>query len=273
MQTVTKILIMTFVIVRHTCHRCLYILVIVIFAVVVCTINFFIKTYVISPFFNTFKWIWTFCNNVIFISTSKTFWGIHSVCLFSKSKVTQDLYFSFLILIFFSAEWLAPSQKLHFVWKVCLLSHYFYHTLICCQDLNCQSVRMIKINIFYQYIFLVSLTLPGGYIFEQIIFHLGESYPEICATVDILSEYFLLRLAKPLHFEIYWCISLMTILLYVLLAGKLCHTHFCQQNSCSHNVIELFKYIYFHIYLELRNSSSDMHINIGMQMIRNSLPC
>ena len=50
--------------------------------------------------------------------------------------------------------------------------------------------------------FPLSLTLPDGCLFEQNIFHLCESYPEMCASVDLLSKYFLLKLMKPVHFEI-----------------------------------------------------------------------
>ena len=50
---------------------------------------------------------------------------------------------------------------------------------------------MISSMIFDQYIFLLSLILPGGYLSEQNIFHLGESYPEMCASVDLMSRTFL----------------------------------------------------------------------------------
>ena len=48
-------------------------MVIVIFAVVSCTITFFIKTYLLSPFLIIFWWLGTFCDHVIFRSTSKAF--------------------------------------------------------------------------------------------------------------------------------------------------------------------------------------------------------
>ena len=56
-------MIFLFVIARHSCHRCIYLAVTIIFSVVACTINFFIKTYL----------LWTFCDHVIFRSTSKPF--------------------------------------------------------------------------------------------------------------------------------------------------------------------------------------------------------
>ena len=71
-----------FVIARHTCHRCIYLAVTIIFAVVTCTITFFIKTYL----------LWTFCDHVIFRYTSKAFlrrpfhfsigWSINRVSFF-----------------------------------------------------------------------------------------------------------------------------------------------------------------------------------------------
>ena len=63
----------TLVIIRNTCHRCIYLLVTVIFAIVVCTINFFIKMYLLWPFLVIFWWLWEFCNYAIFRFTSKLF--------------------------------------------------------------------------------------------------------------------------------------------------------------------------------------------------------
>ena len=71
--TVTILYTFAFVVTRHSCHRCVYLMVIVIFAVVACTINFFIKTYLLTPVIIIFWWIGIFCNRVIFRSTSKAF--------------------------------------------------------------------------------------------------------------------------------------------------------------------------------------------------------
>ena len=73
LQTVTILYTFLFVINIHSCHRCVYLMVIVIFAVVACTITFFIKTYLLSPFLIIFWWLGTFCDHVIFRSTSKAF--------------------------------------------------------------------------------------------------------------------------------------------------------------------------------------------------------
>ena len=55
-----------------------------------------------------------------------------SVRILSESPSARYFSFSFLILLkYFYAEWLAPPQKLHFVWKN-LLSRYFYHNLNLC---------------------------------------------------------------------------------------------------------------------------------------------
>ena len=99
------------------------------FAVVACMITFFIKTYLISPFHIIFWWLWTFCNYVIFRSTSKTF----SRCPFRSSVVwsTSRTSFSFYYLIFlkhFYAEWLVPPQKVHLVWTVFSFSLFLSKT-------------------------------------------------------------------------------------------------------------------------------------------------
>ena len=70
---VTILFTLTFVIARHSCHRCVYLLVIIIFGVVAGTITFFIKTYLILPFFTIFWWLGTFCEHVISRSTAKAF--------------------------------------------------------------------------------------------------------------------------------------------------------------------------------------------------------
>ena len=73
LRTVTILYTFVFVITRHTCHRCVYLMVIVIFSVVACTITFLIKTYFLLPFLIILWWLWTFCDHVIFRSTSKAF--------------------------------------------------------------------------------------------------------------------------------------------------------------------------------------------------------
>ena len=53
----------------------------------------------------------------------KYFQGVHSVCLLSESPAARAFSFPSLILLnFFSAEWLVPPQKVHFVWTLFALS-------------------------------------------------------------------------------------------------------------------------------------------------------
>ena len=53
----------------------------------------------------------------------KCFWGVRSVRLLSEWPAARDFSFSSLILLkHFSAEWLVPPQKVHFVWVVFALS-------------------------------------------------------------------------------------------------------------------------------------------------------
>ena len=66
LSTVTEISTRNFVIIRHTCHRCIYILVAVIITVatlfVWCRITTFTETDLFLPFLIIFRWILTFCN-------------------------------------------------------------------------------------------------------------------------------------------------------------------------------------------------------------------
>ena len=53
----------------------------------------------------------------------KHFWCIRSVCLFLEWPAARAFSFSCLVLLkHFSAEWLTPPQKVHFVWTSCALS-------------------------------------------------------------------------------------------------------------------------------------------------------
>ena len=53
----------------------------------------------------------------------KHFWGGRSVCLLDEKSTARAFSFYFLILLkHFSAEWLLPSQNVHFVWTSCDLS-------------------------------------------------------------------------------------------------------------------------------------------------------
>ena len=115
--TVTKCFTRTFVIARHMCYRCLYPLVTVIFAVVACTITFFIKTYLLSLFLVIFLWLWKFHNQVIFISTSKSF-PRRTFCLSIAWSINCTRFFLFLSYHFgfFSAEWFVSPQNVYFFW-------------------------------------------------------------------------------------------------------------------------------------------------------------
>ena len=73
LRTVTILFTFAFVIARHSCHRCVYLMVIVIFTVVACTVTSFIKTYLPSPFLVIIWWLGKFFYHVIFRSTSKAF--------------------------------------------------------------------------------------------------------------------------------------------------------------------------------------------------------
>ena len=146
MRTVTKIPTRTLVNTRHTCHICIYILVINIISVVEfflrCTITSFIKWNCFCCFslslgsFGNFAMIWSSNPH------PKELQGARFIHLLYESPAARYFYFSFLIILkSFSAECLSPPQKVHFVWTKFAPS-LSYHNLICCQDLDRQSVRM-----------------------------------------------------------------------------------------------------------------------------------
>ena len=111
------------IIARHSCHRCVYLLVTVFFAVVACTIAFFVQTYLLSSFLFIFLWLCKIFDHVIFRSTSKAF----PRCMFRLSivqNIKRASFFLFLSYPFeaFSEEWFVPPQNVHFVWTACALS-------------------------------------------------------------------------------------------------------------------------------------------------------
>ena len=119
MRTVNKIPTGAFIITRHTCHRCIYIFVIVITTVVAffmqCTIKYFTITYLLSPFLVLFRWLQTFRNEVIFRSASKTF----ARRVFHTFVVQITIRTSFLLSLsdpfeLFSVEWLSPPKECTF---------------------------------------------------------------------------------------------------------------------------------------------------------------
>ena len=73
LQTVTVLSTFAFIVTRHSCRRCVYLMGIAIFAVVACTITSFIITYLLSLILVIFWWLGTFCDHVIFRSTSIAF--------------------------------------------------------------------------------------------------------------------------------------------------------------------------------------------------------
>ena len=123
LQTVTILYTLAFVITRHSRHRCVYIMFVIIFFVVACTITFFIKTYLLSPFLIIFWWIGNIFDHVIFRSTSKAFPRVRSKYLLDETSTAWAISLSFLnILKNNSAEWLLPPKKMHFAWTECALS-------------------------------------------------------------------------------------------------------------------------------------------------------
>ena len=115
LRTVTILYTFEFVITRHSCHRCVYLMVIVIFAVAACTITFFIKTYLLSPFLIVFWWIGKFCDHVILRSTYISF-PRRMFHFYIGSNINRASFIPFLSNPFetISAELLLPPQNVHF---------------------------------------------------------------------------------------------------------------------------------------------------------------
>ena len=146
MQTITKIPARKFVIIRHTWHRCIYLLVVFIFAVVSlflwCTITFFIKTSLLSLFLILFRWLWTFYNYMIFRSSSKKF--ARRAFRTSGVQITSCTWF-FLFLSDPFETYLYRMVGTSTKSAICLDNicfHYFYHNLRFYKDLDIQYVDM-----------------------------------------------------------------------------------------------------------------------------------
>ena len=155
------------------------------------------------PFLILFRWLLTFRNQMIFRSTSETF----PRCTFRTSVLritSRTLFFLFLSdpLKNIFRRMIRSSSKI----ALCMdsfLFHYSSQILSYCLNLINQSVNIIWLNIFGQWIFLLFLALPDELLFEQNNFHLDKSYPKMCASVDIMSKYWLHRLIKIVHYGIF----------------------------------------------------------------------
>ena len=113
----------TFVIAIHSCHRCVYLIVIVIFSVIACTITSSLKRTRLRRFSFYFGGLGHFAIMWSLDPHLKHLQGGHSVCLIDETSTARAFSFSFLILLKnFSAEWLLPPQNVHFVWTACDIS-------------------------------------------------------------------------------------------------------------------------------------------------------
>ena len=120
MRTVTKVPTRTFVIIRHMCHICIYVLVTVTLAVVAFTITFSLKCTYFCRFplslgdFGYFRIRWSSDPHL------KSFRGVRFVCWLSKWLAAQAFFFSYLILLnSFSAEWLVLQKSALYLKRVC----------------------------------------------------------------------------------------------------------------------------------------------------------
>ena len=135
----------TFIIARHLCHKCINILVTIIFAVVACTINFFIKTYFIFPFIIIFWWLWKIFDHVIFRSTSKAF-PRRTFCSSIVRSINHARFLLFLSYPFetFFCRVICTSTTVHFFWTSCAFSLFLPKTQA---DVNIKAISMQGWNV------------------------------------------------------------------------------------------------------------------------------
>ena len=76
-------------------------------------------------------------------------------------------------------------------------------------------------------------------------FHLGESYLEMCAPVDLLSRNYLHKLTKHVNSGIFWCCWLLITLTYVWPVEKSCHIYFFQKSHVCTMRLQVFNALYF----------------------------
>ena len=113
--TVTILYTFAFVITRHSCHRYVYFKVIVIIAVVFCTIALFLSFVRLESFLTVFRWFGTFCDKMVFGSASKAFPSWTVWFFFDEAPAEWPFSFSFLLFLkLFSTEWLVSPQYVHF---------------------------------------------------------------------------------------------------------------------------------------------------------------
>ena len=101
--TVAIVFTFVFVITRHSCHRCVYLKVIVIIAVAACTFTFFLGFFRLASFLTVFRWLGKFCDKMIFRSASKAFpcWTIRIFVRWITSRtsflfILSDIFEAFL---------------------------------------------------------------------------------------------------------------------------------------------------------------------------------
>ena len=103
LRTIAIIFVFPYVIIRHSCHRCVYFKVIVIVSIVFCTIALFLGFVRLASFLTVFRWFGTFCNKMIFGSASKAFlsWTIWIFVWRSTSRTSFLFFFSDILKTFF----------------------------------------------------------------------------------------------------------------------------------------------------------------------------
>ena len=104
LRTVTKTSTRNFFIIRHSCHRCIYILVVVIIIVFALffqlTITSFTETYLLFLFLVLFRRFWPFSNGMIFKSAPETF----AICTFRPLFIRITSCTGFYLLLYYTFE-------------------------------------------------------------------------------------------------------------------------------------------------------------------------
>ena len=128
LRTCTKISTRSFFINRHSCHKYIYILIVIIITVLEsffrCTISTFVETDLIFSFLVHFRWLQTFRNQMIHISESKTFVRCTFILFFSliNSRTTFLLLLSYSSICF--CRIVSTSTNSEFFWPRFDLSLY-----------------------------------------------------------------------------------------------------------------------------------------------------
>ena len=163
LQTIAIIFVFVYVIIRHSCHRCVHFKVFVIIAVVFRTIDFFLRFVRLASYFTVFRWFWKVFDKMTFGSSSKAFpsWTIWIFVWKSTSRTSFLFFFSDLFKTFFHR-----MVRKSTICALCLGRVFFFivftRSWLTAVKIHILFVMMKCSSIFDQDNFSLFLILPGG---------------------------------------------------------------------------------------------------------------